>query len=1230
MSNRFTRRALGTAVAVQWLFQIGPAIAQDLESCSVYSCKTEEGYVVRIINHGDSQPASSKGSEEKYAANRRASVTGEFMTRFPEGGTVWATEDPAVLGPRLAVQGPDRLLVRGGRSTASVEFAAYSNYGSFIDSLELLVYRAEDTDRVSPIGTVSVDVDERTQTLWILPWDGVATDGRPLERDRELSYVLRATSADGQVDETTLKRVQLVDNEGAVVDREPNSPADADAQLGLPTGSLAAVYGRSDLAQRNITVSGSRVRVVGEGIAEGYDLAINGEQVPVSVNRESGRRHFASEYLLPVGQHDFDVTMSGGNQVMERTLGVDVTGKYMFMVGMADLTITDQDINGSMEPLAADDKFQEDVLVEGRLAFYLKGKIKGKYLITAQLDSQEEELGDLVSNLDKKDAQSLFRRLDPDRYYAVYGDDSTTIRDTDTLGRMYVRLDWNKSEVLWGNYHTDMTGNEFAQYNRSLYGAKLRYRGPATTELGDSKSQALVFYSEGQTALGHSEFLGTGGSLYYLRHTDILPGSDKAWIEVRDRDSGRVVQNLPLVRGTDYDVDELQGRLILSRPLLQISQQLSPSLIKDQPLDGNEMMLLVDYEYAPVGFDLDHGTVGARGKQWIGEHFAIGGTYVDENRDGGEEYTLKGADLTVQAGRGSYVKMEYAQTEATQTESFFSNDGGLSFSSLTTTAGTPTSPFGGMNRQGDAYGMEARVNFRERGWTKRDSSSAIWWRRTDDGFSVSRRDLGIDTYEYGFEFFGNVTDKLMLGIRGSVVDQEDMLEDQFVGVQGDYRLSDTSSLSAELRQVEHTVGADQSVEASLLGVQYTNHLTSNFEGYVRSQVTLENDDGAYDNNDMVTLGTRYQVGARTMVGTEFSSGHRGSGATLTADHQLNDIHQLYGSYTYYADRTDNLGAPLGNPDLGNNFGRANQLGGDSLTVGHRSRLSHQVNLFNEAQFIERPYEAGMQHVFGMDFAPTPGWAMGMSYQYGELDGINGVIDRDAYSLRGGYRNANTVWTSKVEYRNDSGMEEINQWLTTNHVSHKFNESWRILGRMNYADSDGASLQTFDAKFVEGVMGFAYRPAANDRLNLLGKYTFLYDLQSFAQEDAGTDQRSHIVAVEGIYRLTPKWEVGGKLAQRSGELRTDRSSGQWFDSTTGFAAMRWRYHLIKRWDALAEYRWLDVDEAQSTRQGWLVGLDRHITDYLKLGVGYNFTDFSDDLTQLDYEYEGWFVNAVGKY
>lgn len=32
----------------------------------------------------------------------------------------------------------------------------------------------------------------------------------------------------------------------------------------------------------------------------------------------------------------------------------------------------------------------------------------------------------------------------------------------------------------------------------------------------------------------------------------------------------------------------------------------------------------------------------------------------------------------------------------------------------------------------------------------------------------------------------------------------------------------------------------------------------------------------------------------------------------------------------------------------------------------------------------------------------------------------------------------------------------------------------------------------------------------------------------------------------------------------------------------------------------------------------------------MGVGYNFSDFSDDLTDMSYRSQGWFLNAIGKY
>jgi len=47
-----------------------------------------------------------------------------------------------------------------------------------------------------------------------------------------------------------------------------------------------------------------------------------------------------------------------------------------------------------------------------------------------------------------------------------------------------------------------------------------------------------------------------------------------------------------------------------------------------------------------------------------------------------------------------------------------------------------------------------------------------------------------------------------------------------------------------------------------------------------------------------------------------------------------------------------------------------------------------------------------------------------------------------------------------------------------------------------------------------------------------------------------------------------------------------------------------------------------------RGGALVGVYRYLGKNVKVGGGYNFTDFSDDLTDLSYRHQGAFVNIIG--
>jgi hypothetical protein len=266
----------------------------------------------------------------------------------------------------------------------------------------------------------------------------------------------------------------------------------------------------------------------------------------------------------------------------------------------------------------------------------------------------------------------------------------------------------------------------------------------------------------------------------------------------------------------------------------------------------------------------------------------------------------------------------------------------------------------------------------------------------------------------------------------------------------------------------------------------------------------------------------------------------------------------------------------------------------------------------------------------MDFYPAQGWNLGFSLQDGDLDAASGHVDRRAYSLSGGRTSARAQWSSKLEYRRDSGAEQRTQWVTTNHLFLRVNEDWRIAARANYADTDDRINAQAGAKLAEVNLGFAWRPHDNTRWAMFGKYSYLYDLATLGQVGgASYDQRSQVLALEGIVQLDDRWELAGKLASRWGDYRMGRGAGAWLDSRADFAALQLRYRLVERWDALVEYRWLGVRDG-GDRKGFLVGVDRQLSRNFRIGLGYNFTDFSDDMTHLRYDNKGWFLNIAGYY
>ena len=142
------------------------------------------------------------------------------------------------------------------------------------------------------------------------------------------------------------------------------------------------------------------------------------------------------------------------------------------------------------------------------------------------------------------------------------------------------------------------------------------------------------------------------------------------------------------------------------------------------------------------------------------------------------------------------------------------------------------------------------------------------------------------------------------------------------------------------------------------------------------------------------------------------------------------------------------------------------------------------------------------------------------------------------------------------------------------------------------------------------LGHAYRPASNDKLNLIARYSFLYDLPTEGQATLRPDERSHLLSIEGIYDFENRWELALKAAARKGERRSQRDMGPWQDFGLRMFAVRGRYQMSKSWDGVAEYRWLADIDGDNERHGALLTLYRQLGDNFKVGVGFNFTNFND--------------------
>lgn len=1083
-----------------------------------------------------------------------------------------------------------------------VRFRMYNNYPHFIDRAEVRLFEQGMSLRDAPIAIAEVDRDGFAE--WT-PDPSLARS--PLT---PLAMVLRVYDEDGRWDETAPQSLWLAP--------QASGPGLLDAYAPVVTEgeALLAGYGESERSVRHIEIeSSSAVRVSGDGIPPGHSVWLAGTELPVN---EEGR--FAGEVLLPAGLHTVEVAVlddEGNGELFLRDL--DLERNDWFFVGLADLTLSTDLGDGPSSELGGNNGSDLDAWANGRLAFFTNGKWGEDWKLTASADTREGPVEDLFTNFLDKDPRSLFRRLDPDYHMPTYGDDGSIEELAPTLGKFYVKIEKGDDHLLWGNFTVRYDDNELALVERGLYGANLRAQSTDTTSFGERRALLDAFASEPGTVPSREEFRGTGGSVYFLNRQDLLIGSERLRVEVRDKATGLVREVARLQPELDYDIDYFQGRVLLSEPLSAIAND--RLLVRNDGLSGDEVWLVVQYEYTP-GFDeVDVLNLGARAHYWFGDLAKLGVT-VNRNEASSVDSSLYAADLTLRKSTHSWFKVQASRSEGRVSTSLLSSDGGFDFDTSLDAALDVDDAY--------AYRVDASVEFSEWLAALRGRLTA-YGQHLDAGYSAPGLNTRTDTEQIGATLDLPIVEGVELRAKADHTQQEDGLVQTTAEVDVGVRVGDHWEVEAgarhEDRQDEATtlaVSQEQGDRTDAV-LQVTWSDAARVEAYGFAQATVHST-GNRERNHRGGLGGRYRVTEQVSLDGEVSHGDLGPSARAGTNYQHDERTQLYLNYALDNERGyDGLRARRG-----------------SLTTGARSRIADSASVYAENQY-QHSAVVGLTRALGIDYAPDEHWTFGFSWEDGDTRDRRTAAEttRRAAGLRAGLGTDSLQISSAIEYifadteRSDGTRAERSTWLFRNNLKWQIDEDGRLLAKFNHAISDSSDGDFFDGGFTEAILGYAYRPIAHDRLYGLVKYTYFYNVPTADQvgqngSSAQFLQKSHVLSLDASYDLTERWKIGAKYTYRLSQVSLDREDPDYFDNDAHLGILRVDWRFLENWEAMAEGRVLALPDLDERRAGALTALYRYFGDHVKAGIGYNFTDFSEDLTDLSYDHHGLFFNIVGAF
>ena len=732
------------------------------------------------------------------------------------------------------------------------------------------------------------------------------------------------------------------------------------------------------------------------------------------------------------------------------------------LVGLAEGTAGFNTVSGNMENMRASDP-GDDFYEDGGIAFFAKGRIKGKWLLTMSYDSSDRKTG--VDN-------GLFQTIDPDTYYTLYGDATGQNYDAASSERLYLKIERNQFYALFGDYNTGLTVTELSRYSRSMTGLK--------SELKTRKYGFNVFASDTEQAFVKDEIRGDGTSgLYRLSRTNIVINSDKVTIETRDRFRSEIIlSSRQMTRHVDYNIDYHAGTLFFKEPIFSRDQYLNP------------IYIVVDYESTQTSIAESYAFGGRGSVNLLQEKLELGATYIHEDQEGSGD--LGGADATFNISDSTKIKAEISTTR----KDLF---------------GTVT--------DGNAYLAEITHNS-----TKLDGT--IYVRRQDEDFGLGQQNGSeTGTQKFGADAIYHATEHV--DIDGLVYRHYNLSTDaeRDVGEVTAFYREDTYRLSTGLRHAEDRMGdgttnrsdqiiagADknllnkklllrldhfQSLSGSNANPEYPTRTLLGADYKISDPVTLfaeqEFTSGEYEN----TINTRAGMKATPWTGGSMSSSagqnHNENGTRLFANLGLNQ--------TWWLNQNWHIDGGLDHSrtlrDTGNTPFNANVPSASGST----------------SDFTAVSFGTGYQDDIWS-------WNSRAEFRTSEIDdkwGLSGNVFRQVSDGLGLSAGAHIFRTDA-----ETGAQSTDSDVRFGLAYRPENTRWIILDRLDFIfEEDKNDMQDQDSRRVVNNLNLNYKP--NYDLQVSFQYGAKYVKDTFYEIDykGYTD----LMGIETRYDMTEKWDIG---------------------------------------------------------------------------------------------------------